>query len=503
MAPPRAKLSLPTLSPLPSSNRLPSKSPLALRILNKLSRQALIALAQEWLKASNQAACAPYLGRNREVDDQNYDGANSLEELQEIYRELGQRKGGKKEVVERIVEGDWRHGISLRQLAMADIQYLLDHPTSHRWTALRLVPVSTLSAGSNKDTQESKEMLPRLHAPTVMKNLQTEITPLVKAHYHLTRMSSLPITLLRVAMFDSPYNTQSSMTRLYSSKAPDGASTIFIAFPDDTPCVYVSLIPSAAIDKSSDSKSLRKFLIDALPKALSRPNERYELKPTALSARSLAALVTMRGPGRGNGAAGGWNIFADGTVEQCPLTATASVSARTVHIGNDEDKENTPNDEGHKHGLKRKASREKSNEQHEKMRKLIAQNRFGLVDRSGISTSIERFEVRIEDPFSGTATAEKVIGPSTGPAQGNSKRSRVDSEDATPGSDLSSSDTFIPIVRITFTGTDVFSGIRKLVENGAIDGVKMPGWMTDEYGVSVGVVKNGRIKGTGKGSGFV
>lgn len=58
-----------------------------------------------------------------------------------------------------------------------------------------------------------------------------------------------------------------------------------------------------------------------------------------------------------------------------------------------------------------------------------------------------------------------------------------------------------PTVQITFQGNHVFAGIRQLVEAGIVDGERMPGWMTGEDGVTVGVVRHGRIRGN-KGSGL-
>jgi central kinetochore subunit Mis15/CHL4 len=58
-----------------------------------------------------------------------------------------------------------------------------------------------------------------------------------------------------------------------------------------------------------------------------------------------------------------------------------------------------------------------------------------------------------------------------------------------------------PHVRLTFHGPHVFAGIRQLVEAGIIDGERMPGWMTGEEGVTIGAVRNGRIRGH-KGSGI-
>ncbi|GJD01903.1 CHL4 family chromosome segregation [Colletotrichum higginsianum] len=58
-----------------------------------------------------------------------------------------------------------------------------------------------------------------------------------------------------------------------------------------------------------------------------------------------------------------------------------------------------------------------------------------------------------------------------------------------------------PNVKLTFHGSHVFAGMRQLVENGIIDGERMPGWLTGEEGVTVGAVRHGRIRGH-KGSGL-
>jgi central kinetochore subunit Mis15/CHL4 len=95
-------------------------------------------------------------------------------------------------------------------------------------------------------------------------------------------------------------------------------------------------------------------------------------------------------------------------------------------------------------------------EQITKRRRLLAEARFGPVP----SAPLEQVDVRIEDPFPGEKETE-----------------------------------WCPSIRVVFRGTDVFSGIRKLVERGVVDGERMPGWMTGEGGVSAGVVRGGRIGG--------
>ena len=50
-----------------------------------------------------------------------------------------------------------------------------------------------------------------------------------------------------------------------------------------------------------------------------------------------------------------------------------------------------------------------------------------------------------------------------------------------------------PAVSLTFSGSDVISGIRKLAELGVVDPERMPSWMTGEEGISVAVVEGGRV----------
>ena len=56
-------------------------------------------------------------------------------------------------------------------------------------------------------------------------------------------------------------------------------------------------------------------------------------------------------------------------------------------------------------------------------------------------------------------------------------------------------DAWTPNVKLTLRGPHVHAGIRHLAELGVIDAESMPGWMTGEEGVTIGAVKEGRIRG--------
>src|SRR5947207_11081179 len=109
MSLPHGALSIPTSASLAHSQRIPSSNPNVFRTLHKLSRASLLSLVLDWLDERNQPLCEPYFAGDDEdnEDDSIYAAARSLDELQEIYEDMQRRKGGKREVVDRVLEGDW------------------------------------------------------------------------------------------------------------------------------------------------------------------------------------------------------------------------------------------------------------------------------------------------------------------------------------------------------------------------------------------------------------
>lgn len=516
---PRKPIAVPTTAALPHSHRLPPSSPDVLRTLSKLSRPTLISLALEWLEEKNRDFCAPFLadnGSDIESRDELYTAAHSYEELQEIYEELGARKGGKRQLIDRIIEGDWRHGISLYQLAMADTRYLLDHPTSLRWNALRLAKVNA-SEGASSEVDH----LPRFHADTYLRNLQREVTPLAKAHYYITKLKTMPITLLRVQIHDTPYNTPQTAHQ-HPSAAPSSTirisetttKSLFAAFPTGSPFIYISLATSVGQAAGSESRSLRSLIVDAIPKALSRPQCRYVLKTTSLSARSLDALLSLRGPGRSNEAAGGWSIFTEnkgvggGAMEHVkrPLPAQAKKQAQghqQVGHGDGADDGVEPAEtqsKGPKRARQDSAISPGAESPASKRRRLVAEGRFGCSGLPDDGKGIERFDVRIEDAFPAVPSAAAAIrkgrgvtGESIAREMSGAQTASDNDKEAAPADTGTDAAEWMPDVRFSFQGTHVFAGIRQLVESGVVDGERMPGWMTGEAGVSVGAVRDGRI----------
>lgn len=455
----RRRIAVPTVRPLPDNLRLSSTSPNVVKTLSKLSRPSLLSLAASWCAHDS---CAPFILAADEDDpsDAAYDAATSLAQVEGLYsEELPARKGTKREIVDRILAGDWRHGISLYQLAMAETRYILEQPSSSRWTAFKL----------QRHDEAPETNLPRFHPQTFLRNLQQEIAPLAKAHYTLSTPSSFPGTVLRIYLHDTPYNTQSAL-RASAKHAGSVNKSIFVLFPTGTPYIYVSLSSGGANVIDADSKSIQKFVVEAIPKALSSPGSRYKLVSTALTTRSLTALLAHRGAERTSSAAGGWSIFTDEKRDGSALDYTKWEEGKLA-LPDEEDDFHMNETENARRNLKRTMPFSHTDptatlsSPKVKRLKLVAAGRFGTYGLLDDGKNFNRLDVRMTDSFGRKAGAEEEAG-----------------------------DDFIPNIRLSFQGSHVFAGIRKLVESGIIDGETMAGWMTGEAGVSVGTVRDGRIE---------
>ncbi|EFE45154.1 CHL4 family chromosome segregation protein, putative [Trichophyton verrucosum HKI 0517] len=501
----------PTSASLPDTFRIPSSTNQLVKTLSKLSRASLISLALQWLEKKNLASCSPYLlsdqskSQGHDDDTSPYSPAQSVEDLKIIYNDFQGQKGGKREVIDRILEGDWRHGLTLRQLAMADVRHIEEHPSSHRWTAFR-VDASSASASSlpsdSRDNEDYATALPHFQASSFIKAMQREISPLVKAHYHIHRFHSLPLTLVRILAIDSPYQfpRQSPHTFIDSSRL------IYLAFPDSTPFIYSSLVLTSNSKRdgnnnmySTDARTLRRIINDAVPKALSRPQQRYSLTSTSLAAKSLHTLLTLRGPWRTPAAIGAFSVFADAVVETGPLEPRISNAvpfkngnARTTNNNTNkssfDDKENL----GHSptKRQKRPVNEPRPDSQSLKKRKQAIMSRFGTSgDPNRALPSFNLTPQPLPDQNKTTlssATDQSLPQITPNPALDRLEIQLQDSPTLEPGSSPHQT-----VVSLTFSGSDVVAGLRQLAELGVIDPNRMPSWMTGEDGVSSAVIKGG------------
>lgn len=481
-----APLRGPTTASIPGHIKVPSTKPALVKTLSRLCRTSLINLALKWLETEDNPALYPYLESNRNLaeeaeEDYLYTPAADIEELRATYENLKDEKGTKREIIDRILDGDWRRGISLQQLAMIDFQHLQDNDTALRWTALKLVPIhssenSNNASGRTSDPRKRRKLshdptfYPQIQPATFISTLSSEISSLVKAHYHMhnvsqTSASALPIVRLHVS--DSPYNYTSSKD---SSLFLESARTLYIALPNSCPYIYVALSGPAASTKSKDTTaattkfdvaSLKRTVLEAVPKALSRPHERWSLEPTDLTAKSLTAICALRGNERNGASGGAFSIFSEGEVDTSPLDPRAD---------GDEDVK-----EAKVKSVRRKRKVLEEMDGNINAAKVVAKvtERFGRV---GIEKESLQRDIRQEaaQPLANTKI------PSATALDRVFVRVESDKPDAMQ-------------FNFTFGGSDVFAGLRQLAELGCVEAEKMPSWMTGEEGASLITVRDGLV----------
>jgi central kinetochore subunit Mis15/CHL4 len=520
----------------------------------------LIELVLKWLEGENQPTCAPYLACNRDMEEEAEEDylhtpAASIEELRDLYQTFRSEAGTKRDVVDRIIDGDWRRGISLQQLAMIDFQHLQDDEAWLRWTALKLVPLSAASEEKRTGALQRPRnppatvSFPRMHPSAFIQSLRHEISPLVKAHYYLHRLQAPHnLAILRLHVADTPYANPSSSSQAHFT---DSARTLYMAFPDSCPYIYVSLSGSGggrgagnkgAVVPKVDVAALKRTVLEAVPKALSRPQQRYALEATALTAKNLRTMCTLRGNGRSGASEGAYSIFADASADKGPLDVVRRSSENKLLDQNEEkdDGDILETNATLQPSRKRKALGERDpnlptdtveSRERAKKRKIEVAQRFGSTGLPGSKhrAPIDRLHIKLEadlaSPEDGdtdtrsnadaSATAEQ---STTNTATRRKKGSVLDTFDpykngsksqsqapsnylAQYSSNIQSTDqTPTAALTLTFHGTDVFAGIRTLAEMGFVNLDKMPAWMTGEEGVSTATARNGVVV-DGRGGG--
>lgn len=426
--------------------------------LNRLSRSSLIDLALKWLQQISP--CQPYLALNRtinesEEEDYLFTPAEDLEELRQIYNRLRlDETTAKGHVVDRIVDGDWRRGLSLHQLAMVDLAYLEQHDTVLRWSALRLVPLDDTSAKSdNRDGPPTKKRrvhhespeYPSISPSAFVAALKSEISPLVKAHYHLHRLPA-PYDLAVLRLYISPRGAfaprNSSVPRPYSHATNPGRM-MYIALPDSCPYVYISVSGSSTpaqnagsvrtknggVQAKVDMASMKRIILGAIPKAMSRAHERWALEQTRLTTKSLKTICRLRGNAKPGTSGGAYSRFVSNKhdkqdaspvdIEPTSQNPDSALNSDTIDLT------------------------------------LQSQIdvRFGVL-RGPHHAPTDRFHVAISDVLRPPDAARSVV-------------------EAAPMS-------------MNFTGSDVFLGLKQLAALGSdyVDMSKVPSWMTGEMSVS-------------------
>jgi len=361
-----------------------SHCPEVTRLVSRLSKESLITLVLRWLETP---ACMPDAMGKR---------AGELLEANSLYREMGQKDSvSKRSVMERMFDYEWARGFNLLQIAHMDLQYLLDHPNSIKWTASRIA------------VHGDHRSAPSVHPPSFVRNLRSSLGSSVTTHIYTTRHTGLDLVMIRIQLHES-------LNPVSLNVLPPPKRIFYLAFPTSPHVFHVPI-----------TDGCHELVYRAIATSLSQVGCEIDLKLLPVVTRSLTTMIHIRGASRNAAALGAWTIYANNQVDKSPLSP-ADLQEISVSDGEDEVDE-------------------------KQMRSKVAAARFG-----DATYACERIAFQVQENHPQDAS-------------------------------------FTPTVLVRFESKDVFGELKRLVEDGVIDGRRMPGWMTGEDGVTSGIVSDRKL----------
>ncbi|KAG0125502.1 centromere protein Chl4/mis15/CENP-N [Tuber indicum] len=430
-----------TANALPDTLRIAYTPPVR-RLLSRLSKSSLVELSLGWLGSTKVNLTRVEDDEGGEDEDEEGEEMD-IEVVRVIYEGFNRSKSVRvKEVVERIVEHEWRDGLTLGMVAELDFRYLLDHPSSQKWTSAQLYPLS-----KPPPTRATSKTI--FHPKTFAHTLSTLLRPLVSPHYYITHHPSLPLHMLHVQLHPPTPTTPLTL--------PQNKHIFWLAFPESTDGYVFHTLPSSS-PATTATTSLPEIVRESIAIAVSRRGIRYGIRAARMSARTLEAVAYHRGGEGDGGMLGGWSIFSAGGVG-VDDDVLDLLPARTPPLLQ-----------------KQREKEEEAGDEQARKRQKIAEARFGTGAKEGDGTGLENVVFALAEEFP----------PSPALPQ----------EEQREGEMGEGGEEFRPKITVRLEGSHVFAGVRSLVEQGVgFDGAKLPGWLTGEAGVTVGRVRGGKVKG--------
>ncbi|MCJ1350920.1 MAG: hypothetical protein MMC33_000902 [Icmadophila ericetorum] len=326
--PPRTRVAIPATNALKDSDLVPSKSQIVSKALDKISRAGVFELVQTWLKDDAPPACAPLLAEDDTVEvEGDYAPADTVKELRNVYEKLDVEKATKNEVIDRIREGDWHHGISIFQLATVDMQHLAEHPMFLTWKAYKIVLRSVVKASDRVGHKKPK--VPRLDTRSMIKSVQPYLAAMARAYCNIASVPSPSVKILRVQVFDTPYSVSRSRSKFDITELPNSFITVYTVIPENSDHIFMASKTerSGGLSKTFQPEHISRIIVDALARGISKQYERYKFKSVSLSSQNLEALIAQSSGGVTAPLGGGWS-FIDGGFEGSPLQMSLTINSK-------------------------------------------------------------------------------------------------------------------------------------------------------------------------------
>ncbi|EPX72297.1 kinetochore protein Mis15 [Schizosaccharomyces octosporus yFS286] len=265
----------------------------------------------------------------------------------------------------------------------------------------------------------------------VLHMLKLELQALFIYHTYMLQHPTLPIWLMRIQLHES--SKPSSLHLLPSSRR-----VLYLGIVKNSDVVLHNIFLKNDV--------CHRLFLQCLTRVVDRLQTASFLQPLEITGKSLESLYQILGSHRKTNALGAWQIYGNNEIDSSPLDLRPTNLAAKYFYP------------------KQLVSKTLS----ETDRKIATQNRFGdlsnqALDRVIISLNHDY----LDDEEEGLRNA------------------------SVRGKPLSTSDVHRPVLTLQFRGQHVFQGIKELCEEGAMDPITMPSYLTGESGKSMLYVYDG------------
>ncbi|VVT56734.1 uncharacterized protein SAPINGB_P005239 [Magnusiomyces paraingens] len=433
------------------------------KVLHALPRNTLLRLVQDWLQDSRFIALLhwPTVYTQTNTRDQN----RAVKILLAQYQKMeGHKSPTKRNLVQNIIYDLWPDGLSLMQVAQADVARFLDRvnkksrgPTPetisntsgqlpHAWT-YSAVSVASGSLGAPLRPYTVSHIEPGPFLARFCEALYPIICGHVSAHQHPTE--SLFVVRIQVFEEQSITNIRKIGTRLKSSRDSGlgrikaDLAPVFLAVPLSSSYV-LHTFPRRAVAKAYVTAAL-----NALTAALSRVRRPIIVTSVdALPTKSLECLLSLTSVARGSASLGPWSKFGAGTAEPRIFSKKRKKQSTVQKLL--DGYLQTPQTK------KRRLINIRFHGEPEPPQKKTNQDDDDDDEVIVTHAKIPTFEVKIKEPYRGGSG-------------------------------------FLPTLTTRFEGTNVYQGLEMLAYAGVLDAQRAPKWLTEQQATTTATVTNGKF----------
>ncbi|ORY74101.1 kinetochore protein CHL4 like-domain-containing protein [Leucosporidium creatinivorum] len=121
------------------NNLHPQQSTAPDKLLARLTKPSLCALALQWLTEQHPNSIPRGRGDDDSEESDDEEEEDGQRNLNKLYQDMRDDPAVTKAKLVAKIGRDWRQGFTYRQIAQLDVQYLLDKPTNKSWTAYQLI----------------------------------------------------------------------------------------------------------------------------------------------------------------------------------------------------------------------------------------------------------------------------------------------------------------------------------------------------------------------------